>query len=393
LLHIDVCLMSDQSPEKLRVLVVDDDRQWLDTLQTQSRKLNRSKLEIEASHSFSEGLQFLKKNKEIDVVVVDYFLDHSHVGSDFINKAREMGRMVPYVIVSGAQSSDVVSDATKLDDLVQSAPTDFIEKMDIASFIIFQDRIFESHRKFREKVIATLATYFESQKASLQNMWVLGCELRLLHQTASSYLEKIDVPSFGNLSGAIRDDIERLLSYLNRSLDMIPDSSDFTRGRGLVQSAELSARSPNRLKVDDYVPYSKERDRLLALLRECEENLSDLSGSKASVFKNLVSSVFEQEEQGKQHIAEVVVLHLADRLAEQGQTESGVDLLYDLSQALARRRENARVASTDMLTAAFLYEHGKPQQAATYVSAAKKLAQRLSNSGMAETFHRLLPAL
>jgi hypothetical protein len=224
-------------------------------------------------------------------------------------------------------------------------------------------------------------------------MWVLGCELRLLHQTASSYLEKIDVPSFGNLSGAIRDDIERLLSYLNRSLDMIPDSSDFTRGRGLVQSAELSARSPNRLKVDDYVPYSKERDRLLALLRECEENLSDLSGSKASVFKNLVSSVFEQEEQGKQHIAEVVVLHLADRLAEQGQTESGVDLLYDLSQALARRRENARVASTDMLTAAFLYEHGKPQQAATYVSAAKKLAQRLSNSGMAETFHRLLPAL
>ena len=327
------------------------------------------------------------------MVAVDYFLDHSHVGSDFINKAREMGRMVPYVIVSGAQSSDVVSDATKLDDLVQSAPTDFIEKMDIASFIIFQDRIFESHRKFREKVIATLATYFESQKASLQNMWVLGCELRLLHQTASSYLEKIDVPSFGNLSGAIRDDIERLLSYLNRSLDMIPDSSDFTRGRGLVQSAELSARSPNRLKVDDYVPYSKERDRLLALLRECEENLSDLSGSKASVFKNLVSSVFEQEEQGKQHIAEVVVLHLADRLAEQGQTESGVDLLYDLSQALARRRENARVASTDMLTAAFLYEHGKPQQAATYVSAAKKLAQRLSNSGMAETFHRLLPAL
>jgi CheY-like chemotaxis protein len=377
---------TQEQPEKLRVLVVDDDPVWVDGLQAQSAKLQKSRLQIEASHSFKDGLDYLENNREVDVVVVDYLLDKSHVGWDFINKARGLGMLVPYVIVSN-QSTEVVSDRAEFGDLMQSSPSDFIQKIEIDSFKNFQDRIFASYRKFRDNVVATMASYFTDQRNTLQSMWVLMCEIQLLHRTLCSYSAKVNDPSFVSVSSVISSNIDNLQSYLRYAMDLIPNHSELVHDQALFNNSEI-ANSRSRLKVADYIPYSKHRRATLAWISRCEAGLTELKGDPEA-YKNVISGLIKREDKSAQSFAEIVALHLANQLAQHGQVDGGVDLLYYLSQHFAHRRQNARVAGTDILTAAFLLQHGRPKDAAAYVSAAGKLASRLNDDRLTGALQQL----
>jgi CheY-like chemotaxis protein len=375
--------MTTEPPGKLRILVVDDNEQWLDSLQNQSNKLARSKLEIQASSSFSDGLRFIENNKEVDVVVVDYFLDRGHLASEFISKARELGLIVPYVIVSGAQSVDLLNDSSDIDNLVQSAPSDFIEKIDIKSFISFQDRIFQSYRKFQENLMNALSSYLQTQKEGLQGMWILCCEIRLLHSTIESYAKKIDDPSFSRVCSVISRDTDCLLSYLSGLFNLFPDGQHGRSG-GLIENAEI--RSNNGLGVADCIPYSSQKKSLLLWLKSCEKKLDKIDPNTENL-SSMVSYVIKKEDKSKQQFAELVILHLADRFATLGRPQHGADLLYCLSQALARRRQNKRVAGTDLLTAAYLIENGYPEEAYFYVAAAEKLMGRKEIRPLEQLIH------
>src|SRR4051794_34450471 len=109
--------MSDLSESKLNVLLVDDDGLWSETLKAQSDKLSRSRLNIELSYTFDDGLENLV-NKPFDVVVVDLFLDQDRRAFDFVRTARERGVSLPYIIISSAVRSEILGDSDGFGEFV-----------------------------------------------------------------------------------------------------------------------------------------------------------------------------------------------------------------------------------------------------------------------------------
>jgi CheY-like chemotaxis protein len=381
--------MSTESPTKLRVLVVDDDKQWLDALLLQGAELSRTtKLDIEATNSFREGIQFLEDDRNVDVIVVDYFLDHSHLASEFITKARAMGLAVPYVIISGAESNAVVNDRGQLDSLVQSSPSDFIEKIEIRSFRKFQDRIFESHRKFRENVAASMTAYFVEQKVVLHSIYILSAEIRSLHQLVRSYSAKVNEASFSELCAVIESDVDGILAYVRHAEDLLPDHPTLNKMLTFLENQEVRSRGSQKLQTSHYIPYSKNRKRTVSWLKRWEGKLLGPQKNSVSI-KALLSSLLEREDESSYQFAERITLHLAEQCAGKGYLERGVDLLFYLSQLFAGRRENKRVAGVDMLTAAYLCEHGRTEEAANYLHSARTVSGRLNDREMEKCFQRL----
>jgi CheY-like chemotaxis protein len=368
--------MTTENPDRLRVLVVDDDPEWLRGLRSQSTKLSSSRLEIKTSTSFEDGLEFLHRGNgiNIDVVVVDYRLNHDHFAFEFIGKARAMGIGLPYVIVSNAERTEVLGDRSRLDEFVQLGPCDFIEKIDIRRFLHFQQRIFRSYQQFRENTIQAVRIHLAESRQNLDNMYVVACEIGSLIQTISSYSDKIKDGSFAALCVAIDNQLSRLLAHIRHALDDIPPLQ-LPDDYGLLFSPEISRPTDEQLQTCDRIPYSKSRKRIIAWLKRCEKSVSASISDDDT--KTLVSTLISKERETDQKFAEIVGLHLADHFAKLGSVEKGTAFLFLLSQAFAEAKQNDRVATTDMLTAAYLIEHGKTEQATTYLSAAQKLAKKM----------------
>lgn len=95
--------------EKLRVLLVDDEREFLETLIKRLRKRN---LEVGAANSGEEALQVLRETP-MDVVVLDVRMP----GMDGIQVLREMKRINPLtqvIMLTGHASVEVAVEGMEL---------------------------------------------------------------------------------------------------------------------------------------------------------------------------------------------------------------------------------------------------------------------------------------
>lgn len=101
---------TDATP--LRILLIDDSEADQLVTRTILAQIETLDCDVEWVPTFDEGLEALQRH-EHDLVIVDYFLDHSHSGLELISEARELGIRAPTIMLTGKGSRNVDVEAAK----------------------------------------------------------------------------------------------------------------------------------------------------------------------------------------------------------------------------------------------------------------------------------------
>lgn len=96
--------------EKFRVLVVDDEVDFLETL---VNRLRRRKLEAEGASSGEEALE-LMKGKHFDVVVLDIKMPGGLDGIETLREIRRIGPLTEVILLTGHASLETSIEGMKL---------------------------------------------------------------------------------------------------------------------------------------------------------------------------------------------------------------------------------------------------------------------------------------
>jgi len=130
--------------DRIKILYIDDD---LDQLLLFQLKF-KNKFEVFVAESGQNGLEILKNNKGIDVVISDYNMPSMN-GLEFIEEARKIKNNIPFYILSSSPETCEISEA------IQNKLIDyFFKKPFVMNYIINEIYIY-----YKYDIIKTLHNY------------------------------------------------------------------------------------------------------------------------------------------------------------------------------------------------------------------------------------------
>lgn len=107
---------------KFSILIIDDDEDFIDSLEGNIRDYLNEKynleLEIESKGVLSEGLEVLQTNSQIDLIIVDYNLENGEKGSNIIHNIGDISNR-PVVFYSSQHHQELyksINEIIKTDD-------------------------------------------------------------------------------------------------------------------------------------------------------------------------------------------------------------------------------------------------------------------------------------
>ncbi|MEF8829396.1 MAG: PAS domain S-box protein [Haloarcula sp.] len=131
------------SGSAIRVLHVDDDRQYAETTAA-FLKQERAEFEIETATSASEGLARLD-GESVDCIVSDYEMPGEN-GIDFLESIREAYPDLPFILYTGRGSEAVAGDA------ISAGVTDYLQKTsDPSHYALLANRIVNAVEQYRSQ--------------------------------------------------------------------------------------------------------------------------------------------------------------------------------------------------------------------------------------------------
>jgi hypothetical protein len=363
--------MSTDSPQKLNVLLVDDDEHWLADITTQSRRLRESKLNIDSKNSYASGLDYLDHNPDVDLVVVE-----------FIKMARQKGVICPYVVVSNARLADAPANSDRSQELLLSNPVDFIEKRNTVPFYSFQNHLVRLHQEFYDMIAIASKRALEWQKSDALRRHSIHCDVYDLGQLLKTYSPKVRSMAFdaacahleaNSLDLITRRSFETDKTHPNRDNEILPVSERVAQPNSVV--ADTSLR-----QIVGRIPYYKNQTKVINYLNHLSRKLIDgdqaESKSKIPSDEQIVDWLFEKEKISPRRFLENVVFFLADLLNKKKESIRGVNLLYTMSKRFFDYRLFNRAAQSDLLIGIYILRLGDPDAAAVYLRSAHKLAER-----------------
>lgn len=386
--------MSTTTPKRIKALVVDDEDAWGEGLETQSRKLSTSQMDVEFKNRFSDALKCIQENPDIDVVVVDLFLDDK-LAFDFIFEARKLGALIPFVIVSQVSKTDIASFADKdlISGMIQSSAADFIEKSDIKRFLTFQQKIRDAMNNFHKQTEITIQNIEKRQREYLIEAYYVISELRLLRDIIFSYFKKVKISSFENICSAIDDRLNRIEHFLGSAyfdLDPHPQS----RGRVLTPTLSVTPTTTQERKQEldllDMVPYCPQQRQLKKrLIADCKtlqkklERRADIHDVCKKLHSELASVADDS-------VIESVFFRIADKRSLLT-VQQGIEVIYQLSLIYEDGGKKERIPALDAAAAIMLLDDGKVTEAAAYLKSARQRAAKLGNETLVATIDAIIP--
>ena len=131
------------SGSAIRVLHVDDDRQYAETTAA-FLKQERAEFEVETATSASEGLARLD-GESVDCIVSDYEMPGEN-GIDFLESIREAYPDLPFILYTGRGSEAVAGDA------ISAGVTDYLQKTsDPSHYALLANRIVNAVEQYRSQ--------------------------------------------------------------------------------------------------------------------------------------------------------------------------------------------------------------------------------------------------
>jgi len=98
--------LQTKETDRIKILYIDDDLFQLQLFQLKFRNM----FEVIIAEFGQNGLEVLKNNKDIDVVVSDYEMPFMN-GLEFIEKARKIKNDIPFYILSCSHKTDEIREA------------------------------------------------------------------------------------------------------------------------------------------------------------------------------------------------------------------------------------------------------------------------------------------
>jgi CheY-like chemotaxis protein len=363
------------SPDKINVLVVDDDPSWWQPFEDQSKTLSSSFVDIKTSSSFQEGLARLNDDDSFDIVLVDLFLDHDQLAFDFIEKAKKQGHFLPYVITSQQVKKTALSSKDRLEQYLSLNVADYIEKRELKRLSTLQDRLRERLNDFLNTLSGLLNLYFTNQIGQSEKTYLLSHEISALSMLLLSYSGKIKNRSFNRICHKIRDLSDQNIDSSLTAFAGAPFSEpDIVRLKLNVSSPEGS-QSP-LLLLEDFIPYHLRTRALQATVRR----LQRLGAEENLHIERIKSSIYDLLKLGHDFdaaIIERIVLQLALYLTLRKRVDMAVDTLYFLSQLYAKEGKSERIPLIDLMIANILFDNNQSADALPYIRSAKKAISAL----------------
>lgn len=101
-----------ESPEKVTLLIIDDDTSYMAIVQTLLSKYQGKKFEVVWKKDGNSAIEELEKNRSIDLVLVDYYLPEIN-GLEVTRTIREKNIPVPIIFLTSSRDFRLAIEAMK----------------------------------------------------------------------------------------------------------------------------------------------------------------------------------------------------------------------------------------------------------------------------------------
>ena len=101
-----------ESPDKVTLLIIDDDRSYIAIVQTLLSKYQGKKFEVVWRKDGNSAIEELEKNRSIDLVLVDYYLPEIN-GLEVTRTIREKNIPVPIIFLTSSRDFRLAIEAMK----------------------------------------------------------------------------------------------------------------------------------------------------------------------------------------------------------------------------------------------------------------------------------------
>jgi CheY-like chemotaxis protein len=352
--------------KKISVLVVDDRPEWWMSFQAKSKKSPSSFINIHTSSTFEDGLVALSRDKTFDIVVVDLHLDHDRNAFQFIEEAKKQGNFLPYAITSQEAKNSALGNEDTMKKYIESQAADYIEKSEIKRLSIFQDRIRNVLNALLFALQGMLQLYIIEQMQKDEKLYLINQEMIWMTRLLASYSTKVKTKSFDRLCKSLSALAEQCAAMSNDSLrrGLSPAHADILQ----LKTGPAAADSATELLLEDCIPYGqppvtvRNVRHLGALCRA--------RNASAEKVQNALAKLQEDKPDLQNSEVELLTLHVAESFARSNRIDTGVEVLYFLSQLYANKGRTERVALVDLLIANFLIQHDRPSQAMSFLKSA-----------------------
>ena len=132
--------MKTQNP--ISVVLVDDDKTYLNTLKHYIREQFKSQIKIEACSSGEECLKKIEQGSETDMVILDYYLNaetsNAMNGIEILKKIKQLNSEITVIILSAQDKLEIATDSIKFGayEYVVKSATAFVRTKNILKNLI-----------------------------------------------------------------------------------------------------------------------------------------------------------------------------------------------------------------------------------------------------------------
>jgi CheY-like chemotaxis protein len=343
--------MPGPDKSKYSVLVVDDKPEWVEDVR------DGSSIKFAVTKDVGSALASIEKNPNFDLIIVDLFLKND-VGLSLIEKAKERGISIPFVIAS-YENKDALknSNGELFERYIESDAIEYLDKKEIGGAKNF------------ERIVTVIIDSFSLAMDRVMKLY--DDRLGAITQIAGSISESSAIIlTYSNSIGS-PSSFRRLCAQIQSDVDNVKRLSSNRK------SQSAPGRSKRHARYFDYVPNVTNRLQLQATLKELHRKRQrlDFADDVAITIVKIFRSVLRRN---NSEVVTRIFSAYADELLENNDFSNAINVLVSLSDELKKEGKRSISIGVRLLSAHLLEDRGRKAAARVFIQDA--LADALAQS-------------
>ena len=128
----------------IKLLVVEDSKEFADLLETMLQKTQLAKLEVLRAATFQAARQHLLANHDLDIILLDLNLPDS-IGLNTVTSTRRLAPTLPILVLTGQGDEDLAM------EVIRQGAQDYLEKVEITPKLLLRAMRYAIERKHAEE--------------------------------------------------------------------------------------------------------------------------------------------------------------------------------------------------------------------------------------------------
>lgn len=250
--------MADNDKKIVEVLAIEDDPFCVSIYRHYATKMENLSLNINHVVTLEDSLEFLNRESNIDVILLDYRVHSSLTGLEILQHIRAKGVTAPVLCITGSGDEEVAV------AMMKAGASDYLVKGHLSPEIL-------------EKSISYALDRYEEVK-------------HILEQKKASAIKDMVIKT--SLNGLCMLNVDGIITYVNPAFLQIWEYEN---------ESEATGRSLRELLVrpEDF-------DRVIAILKEKTSWLGELEGKRKSGESFFLQTLFSHIEEGGQYCQEIM---------------------------------------------------------------------------------------